>query len=212
MTLPSLPPGFWEDERRRLLAILGPKITQAAQMGVQLAATKAGIGLNMELANQAAADWARAYTDDLLAYLGTTSEKLVGDALAAWIETPGSTMGDLVNNLAPKFGGNVGRADLIAVTEVTRAVANGEMLTYQSNGIERWRWNTNRDDLVCPVCLPLNGKVVEIGQPFGIFRGKTFNSPPCHPGCRCWQSPVVGNRQSQNRQFWPGVSMPGGGG
>ncbi len=186
-----LPDAFWSDERRRLLALLGPAIEGAAMDGAAAAARRlGGIGLDYETVNQSAADWARQYTDELLGQLGATSEKLVGDALAAWIEQPGATMGDLVGLLTPRFAGNQARADLIAVTEITRAYANGQKAAFQAAGVTRWRWNTNRDELVCPVCAPLNGQVVEIGQPFGEFRGKTFSEPPSHPGCRCWVSPV----------------------
>lgn len=195
-----LPDAFWDDERRRLLAVLGPLIQRAAQAGSAAAAGRLlNIGVDSQMVNQAAADWARGYTDDLLIQLGSTSEALVGEALAQWIETPGATMGDLVGLLSPRLAGNVARADLIAVTETTRAYASGEMGAYQAAGVERWRWNTNNDELVCPICRPLNGRVAEIGQPFGEFRGVAFDGPPSHPGCRCWVSPVVGRRSDEER-------------
>lgn len=195
---PDLPETFWDDERRRLLAVLGPLIQRAALAGAQAATYRLlNIGVNSALVNQAAADWARRYTDDLLIQLNSTSEALVGEALSQWIETPGATMGDLVGLLSPRLDGNLYRADLIAVTETTRAYASGEMGAYRSAGIQRWRWNTNRDEMVCPVCRALNGQVAEIGQPFGVFRGQAFTSPPSHPGCRCWVSPVAGDRQAR---------------
>lgn len=199
------PAVFWENEKRQLLAVLLPFLSQAAQRGVQSAARKAGIALSLELANAAAAEWARRYTDELLAQLGTTSERLVGEALSEWIGQQGSTMGDLVELLKPRFADNAARADLIAVTEVTRAYANGEKSTYLANGITRWRWNTNRDELVCKYCGAVNGKVVQIGDLFGWFRGKKITEPPYHPGCRCWTSPVVGKRESQERGLWAGI-------
>lgn len=187
----TLPPDFWQDERRRLLAILLPKIERAALTGIIQAQRKNGIGLNLEMANQRAADWARSYTDDLLSLLGTTSEKLVGDTLSAWIETPGATMGDLVRELTPRLAGNRYRADLIAVTETTRAYSEGEEVAYQVAGVEYSRWRTNNDELVCKWCGPLNGKIARLGEPFGYFRGQPVYRPPFHPGCRCWRTAVV---------------------
>lgn len=42
-------------------------------------------------------------------------------------------------------------------------------------------WNTANDELTCPICEPLNGKIVEAGKPFapGIY------NEPAHPNCRC---------------------------
>lgn len=191
-----LPASFWEDERRRLLAVLGPVIEGAALAGAAaVARSLGGISLDYGLVNEDAADWARRYTDELLNHLDATSERLVGEALAEWIEQPGAPMGDLVDLLTPRFAGNQARADLIAVTETTRAYANGQKAAFQAAGVTRWRWNTNRDELVCPICAPLNGQVAEIGQAFGEFRGKFFTEPPSHPGCRCFVSPAVGSRE-----------------
>lgn len=46
---------------------------------------------------------------------------------------------------------------------------------------ERVIWNTAHDDLTCPICAPLNGKIVRAGEPFaaGIYNA------PAHPNCRC---------------------------
>ena len=185
-----LPVDFWEAERRRLLAVLLPRVAGSALAGLASANGRASLGLNLELANEEAAEWARRYTDDLLNTLGTTSERLVGEALGEWVEKPGATMGDLVNLLAPRLEQNVYRADLIAVTETTRVYANGNRIAFEQAGVSSWRWQTNRDELVCKWCGPLNGKVVKIGEAFGVWRGKAVAEPPFHPGCRCWVTPV----------------------
>ena len=189
-----LPADFWEQEKRRLLAVLLPEVTAAAQAGLESANRQSGLGLNLELANQAAADWAAMYTDDLLQTLGTTSERLVGEALAEWVQKPGSTMADLVNILEPRFGRNIYRADLIAVTETTRVYASGNRLAYERAGITHWRWKTNRDEMVCKHCGKVNNTVRRIGEPFAFWRGKAILHPPFHPGCRCWITPVVGGQ------------------
>lgn len=45
-------------------------------------------------------------------------------------------------------------------------------------------WVTARDERVCPVCGPLHGKKVLIGQQFKTAEG-AFWSPGLHPNCRC---------------------------
>lgn len=204
----SLPDDFWEKERGRLLAILAPAITGAAQAGVSGAA-QMGLVFNPNLSNHDASEWAAAYTDDLLGALETTNRRVVGEALQSWIETPGATVGDLEKQLAPAFGPT--RANLIAVTETTRAYSQGNQIAFQEAGIEYWRWNTTRDDLVCPVCSPLHRKVVAIGEPFTVVKGKAIMAPPAHPGCRCAISPVVNPRDKLQPQTEVTQTLPIGG-
>ena len=80
------------------------------------------------------------------------------------------------------------RARQLAVTEVTRAFAEGNMAAWRAAGvIEKRRWNTNNDELVCPVCGPLAGQVRGLDDEFG----DGIPLPPAHPRCRCWITPVV---------------------
>lgn len=191
---PVLPPDFWEEERRRLLAIILPRLEAAAIAGAALSREKfPRLVFDPDLHNRQAAEWARQHTDDLLSQLGTTSERLVGDALAEWVETSGATVGELKAKIREGLRVNAARADVIAVTETTRAYAEGEKAAYLADGIRRWRWQTNNDELVCKRgCRELNGKIVEIGQPFTKDRkGKDVTEPPLHPNCRCWVAPVV---------------------
>lgn len=192
---PALPPGFWEDEMRRLALILLPRLSSLALDGLRAGAAKVGIGFNYAIYSVLAAQWAQDYTDQLLKNVRTTNEAVVGEVLAKWIATPGRTIGDLRAALEPSFGAR--RADVIAITEATRALASGEIMAFQRGGVEEIRWGTNHDELVCPLCGPLHGQVRKIGEPFGsfIWRKGTLPepvfSPPYHPNCRCGVSPVV---------------------
>jgi hypothetical protein len=82
--------------------------------------------------------------------------------------------------LEPVFGKV--RAEAIAVTEITRA-ASAALDEYQAQlddaGVMMEKvWRTNRDELVCPLCGPLNGKPeTEWGD---------HGPPPRHPRCRCF--------------------------
>ncbi len=50
----------------------------------------------------------------------------------------------------------------------------------------RIRWHTARDELTCPVCAPLNDKIVLAGEPFGDdANGAPIYNAPAHPRCRC---------------------------
>ncbi len=124
---------------------------------------------------------------DLIKGISGTTKDLVRQAVQTFIETPGFTISDLSNMLP--F--NPIRANSIAVTETTRAFAEGE----RQAGIELHSkypdvpvlktWFTNVDERVCPICGGLDGQEVDINEPF-IFEGEEFDQPPAHPNCRCW--------------------------
>jgi len=161
--MPPLPPDFWLSERERLLAELLPALQSTALAGIAQSAAKLGpLGLAFDpgLVNAAAARWAREHTDQLLNLLGTTNQQVVGQVVANWIETPGATLGDLDAALAPVLDGDIARADSVAITETTRAVAQGNILGYTEAGA-----------VAPPMWTDRTGT-----RPFG---------PPLHPHCRC---------------------------
>jgi SPP1 gp7 family putative phage head morphogenesis protein len=81
------------------------------------------------------------------------------------------------------------RAETIARTETIRASMAGEHEAWRQAAEQglldtartRRIWITAHDERVCPVCQPLNGVQVRLGEPFtgGI------DAPPAHPRCRC---------------------------
>ena len=131
--------------------------------------------------NLVAIDWAANYTFELVSGLTKTTEEVVKSAMHAYLTTPGMTNADLEALLAPAFGPV--RAEMIAVTEVTRAYSAATN-TYQAllgeMGAKFMRiWNTSADDKVCPLCAPLNNK------PESVWKRDYPSGPPGHPGCRC---------------------------
>jgi hypothetical protein len=48
-------------------------------------------------------------------------------------------------------------------------------------------WMTEQDDLVCPICEPMDGEEIDLGS-----------GPPAHPGCRCYSKPVVSEELLQS--------------
>ena len=140
-----------------------------------------------ELANNAAAQWAMSYGYELARGLVQTTRDALQAEVAEYVRNS-ETIGQLTGRIRAASGFSAERARMIAVTEVTRAFAEGNMVSWRASGvIQKRRWNTNNDELVCPVCGPLAGKVVALDAPFDGGIG----NPPAHPRCRCWITPVV---------------------
>jgi hypothetical protein len=183
---------FWQNEREILRATLLPLMEKYGVAGVDKILgelTPLGLGFDSALAHAQAANWARQHTDDLLNLLGTTNERVVGEVVANWAETPGATMGQLTQRLQQVLDANEERAAMIAATEVTRAYAQGESLANREAGLPKiafappahpncrcfpankllgrdvWVtvWQTRRDEVVC--------KTARINTPWGRVLG-----------------------------------------
>jgi SPP1 gp7 family putative phage head morphogenesis protein len=119
--------------------------------------------------------------------IAATRLKTLGRVLAEGAERGDSptTIGKAIESLLS----NPTRAEMIATTELTRAVSQASLNTYLANGIERIEWDSAGDGRVCPIC--------QTNQDAGSRRpGDSFpsgqTSPPGHPWCRCALVPVTG--------------------
>lgn len=89
------------------------------------------------------------------------------------------------------------RARTVARTETIRAHAEGQLDSLERLGVEEVgvmvEWATVGDDLVCPLCLPMEGTVLKISE--------ARSAIPRHPNCRCaWIPAGVG--ESSKRKVW----------
>lgn len=140
-----------------------------------------------ELANNAAAQWAIRYGQSLVGALLMTTTQRIQNEIAEYIRNS-ETIGHLIRRIRGGQLYSPERAQTIAVTEVTRAFAEGNRAAWKaSEVIEKREWRTNNDELVCPVCGPLAGRVVGLDEDFG----DGISGPPAHPRCRCWVVPKV---------------------
>lgn len=183
----------------RMRDILSRALQDSADLGVSVSVRQfenVGFGFDYTLANENARDWALRYTDNLLTQLGTTTSRIVGQAVGRWINN-GEPLQALVRDLRPAFGAQ--RAKLIASTEVTRAYAQGSKEAYVASGVvKKLVWQASMDERVCIYCGSLHGKVVGIEESFdgalpADLQEKTrpFALPPAHVGCRCWILPQI---------------------
>ena len=165
-------------------AALIPILTQTALSASMTFADEIGPSFDDAVVQSAASDWAAQYAGSLSDGVTATTQRVVQRAVATYLETPGMTRGQLQLLLQGAFSRR--RAETIAMTEITRAAAQGAAI-YQrelaSAGLTFERiWQTNDDEIVrrCPICWPLDGKNES------TWTGDYPDGPPAHTRCRCF--------------------------
>jgi len=181
--LNNLSPAFWEDIAGRLQGIMQPLLEGAFMAHALDLVGAQTVGIDVAIVNQRAAAWARQYSFDLVRGITDKTRASLQESIVGFF-TDQRTLGDLEASIAPLFGPV--RAEMIAITETTRAATAGEMMfaeELQKMGLATTQiWQTNNDDLVCPICGPLNQTRQGSGWTL---------PPPAHPRCRCWISTEV---------------------
>lgn len=138
-----------------------------------------GVPIPIDELAASASEFARNYGYELVKDITNTTRTMVQNVMATYLDTPGMTKGDVEKKLQSVFGKV--RADAIVVTETTRASA---AVTQQAKeyyekrlGLKyRKKWNTNADDLTCPICGRLDGK----------YEDEIEETIPAHVKCRCF--------------------------
>jgi hypothetical protein len=176
----NLDEAFWESATGQMITDLRPMIEAMATDASQTMIESTGVGVDWALVAQDASQWATRYTFDLVRGVTETTREALRRKIAAFVETPGMTREQLEESLRPLFGD--ARASMIAVTETTRAYAEGERETARRAQEQGFRlepkWHTANDELVCNICGPNEGKLQT--------EGWTVDWPPAHVNCRCW--------------------------
>jgi hypothetical protein len=172
----NVPASFWDKVASELSGTFVPFLATIYMDAAERMLPGLPIGVDWGLVNTRAAEWARNYGGTLVRNITNTTRRAVGESVAAFFER-GQTRADLEASLGRLFGPT--RAEMIAVTEVTRAASNGEQELAReiaAEGIEMVPvWQTNNDELVCPICGPRHNKPITDGM-----------FPPAHVRCRCW--------------------------
>ena len=174
--LANVPPEYWQGGWKDIQKDVEPILVDTYIEAAMDLADGIGIGIDWGLANNAAANWARTNLSDLLQKMFQTTYAGVNEVVPRFY-TENWTIDDLTRALERWHSPR--RAELIATTETTRAVVEGERAAVEQmtaeTGIELVPiWLTANDEMVCPVCGPRHKKPIKDG----IY-------PPLHPRCRC---------------------------
>ena len=141
-------------------------------------------GVDWDMINKDAESWAREFGGQLVKDIDKGTRRDVGNAVGDFY-SEGHTMGELGDRLGRIYSPQ--RAERIAITEVTRAAAEGERgikKELAKDGIIMVEvWQTRNDDVVCEICRPRNG--VEEHKGDGDAYWDSSYGPPGHPNCRC---------------------------
>lgn len=178
--LPPIP-----DEKNFFTELISALLTGASE-GINMFTETISIGIDFEAPNAYAAKWAEEYAFELIKGIDETSLEVVRQAIGGFVDEVGYTIGDVIDLIEPYFGDV--RASMIAVTETTRAFAEGQLMAAEElrkefPDVQIYKtWFTNNDDRVCDICGPLDGESVPMDEPFSSGDDK----PPSHVGCRCW--------------------------
>lgn len=150
------------------------------------------LNINWAMANVHVLEWAARESEAIFAELLGTNAKELSAELTLWLES-GAPLSDLKKTLSKGRWFGKARGKMIAVTEVTRAYNEGNMAAYRESGVVTGKeFQTARDEHVCSICAPLDGKITELEgtfeTPFGI---ENFQKPPVHVNCRCVLAPIT---------------------
>jgi SPP1 gp7 family putative phage head morphogenesis protein len=172
---------FWATETPRIIRAVLPFYDQVLRTGIEQGAATVNIGVDWDMVNEAVLDLAREEAQTFAERMVTTGQGATAKAIAQWIEL-GGDMPELIDRVRTTWTGP--RPDTAAVTEVTRLYSQGQRRAWENTGVvKEWEWMTAEDEMVCPVCNPLNGKRFPISD--------TTNLPPAHPNCRCDVAPIT---------------------
>lgn len=174
--LNNLHPEFWNEFSTTLRGELVPTLEKIFLDSAEQMLGTSSIGVDWDLVNQAATDWAARYGYDLVRGITDNTRAALQQKVSSYFQN-GWTQQALRDSLQSLFGPV--RASMISVTEVTRAAVQGELAIVkeiEKNGIKMIPiFQTSADSFVCPICAPLNGKQVQ-----------SWQFPPRHVNCRCW--------------------------
>jgi uncharacterized protein with gpF-like domain len=129
----------------------------------------------------------------------------VGNTVADWYKTPGSTFQELIDKMSPRFGER--RAALIGTNEVTGLNSEITRTVMGQTGINGWWWQTMRDEVVCTQTLEgpdgneYEGCADLQGHEFTMDESDFMPPDGSHIGCRC--SPVY----RVMRETEPGIGV-----
>lgn len=176
--LDNLTDANWRDIESRFSGVIRPELEEAFIQAAVNYSDSIGFAVATDIVNDAARQWSQQYTFELVQGMTDRRRRALQNTFSQFFDAPMNNR-ELRRILAREFGPV--RAEMISITEVTRAVAEGERVVTDDlarQGVQTVAvWQTMADERVCPVCGPRHGK--RQGDGWQML-------PPAHPRCRCF--------------------------
>lgn len=182
--LKQVTPAFWNKEGEILYDLLIYYISditvRSAKDAFEELIGHVGIGVTWEAVHRDAIQWAEKNTKKVVAEITDTSMSKFTKHFGSWVES-GEHLDSLIAKLEPFYG--EWRAEMIAVTETTRAYSHGNIEFWKSTSlVTGYDWVHAEDTLVCETCIAM-----QADSPYALDE----EPPPAHVNCRCAIRPVV---------------------
>lgn len=173
----NVPHEYWQNGWRGLQKDVEPILIDVFLGQAEGIMRDVGIGVDWAVVNTIASTWSKQHSESVLKRMFDKTYEGINQTIPEFYEQ-GLNLGELKQRLERWY--SPVRAEMIAITETTRAAVEGERALVEElekqSGIHMIPyWMTNRDETVCPTCGPKDNKEIVDG----VF-------PPEHPNCRCW--------------------------
>jgi len=164
-------------ENKTVADILSRTLVFALVAGGKQTEEDTGIDIGWSEKNDSAIDFLNKHTLKLSGNLSDTTLDKVKSSLKFSLEHGESTA--QARDRLREVIDDPRRAEVIAHTESVRAYSAGRVAVAEEVGADRKRWDATLR--ACPICQPLDGKILPIDK---LFNGE-YEYPPAHPSCRC---------------------------
>jgi HK97 family phage portal protein len=194
----------WTSHDGKLEVILKKIGTSGHRRGGKFAA--AFINSSFKVRKESSEAWAAANAAAKIKGISATTRDVLRDIIEGGLKK-GQSVADVAKAVQSTMPGhNAVRAKVIARTELQEASQVGAQEQYKADGVEKNQWYTAIDERVCPICAPLHGEIVPVGEK---FPGGYTHPPQTHPQCRCDLLPVV--LEDVDEEGKPRFDIKGGG-
>lgn len=177
---------FWDEEAKLMYRMIFPLFEKATVLSAKAAYDKlkdvatSSMSIQWGLINENAITWAEAHTRKVVREVTKTSMTGFLKEFQPWVNS-GQPLDQLVDSLTKYY--EPWRANMIAVTETTRAYAEANLGVWKASEIVKgFDVITAEDDVVDEICASVQSK-----NPHGL----DSDLPPYHVNCRCAIRPVV---------------------
>ncbi len=175
--LENVPNSYWQNGWRDIQKDVEPVLLDIYLAQAEGLMNETAIGVDWDMINGTASNWARQHTEQVLQDLFNKRYNHLNEVIPRFY-SESWTLGQLQSDLERWY--SPVRAEMIAITETTRASVEGERaLVEELEKITGKKmvpiWQTQNDERVCPICGPRHKKEITDGM-----------YPPAHPRCRCF--------------------------